>query len=114
MSQNLTNNITYSIDNENLSTWKTARNNPSLALKAAKKNLILAKENNYSLGIAWATGNIGTAHLWLSNYEEALEYTSQARELLHQEKDFEHEADILYNLCVIFYYLGVILLDLKE
>jgi serine phosphatase RsbU (regulator of sigma subunit)/tetratricopeptide (TPR) repeat protein len=104
-----TTNTTYiyqTIDKENLATWKIARNNPSLALANAIKTLKLAEENNYNLGIAWAIGNIGAAEMWQSNYEEALEHTTKARELLHQENDFIHEVDIIYNLCVIFYFLG--------
>ncbi len=99
-------NIHQTIDKENLATWKIARNNPSLALENASKILQLAEENNYALGIAWAIGNIGAAQMWQSNYEEALEHTTKARELLHQEQDFKHEVDIIYNLCVIFYFLG--------
>lgn len=106
MSQTTSHITTTGIDQENLSTWKIARNNPSLALENAKKTLELAKEIDYQLGIAWAIGNIGAAEMWQSNYEAALEYTSTARELLQQEGDHKHEADILYNLCVIFYYLG--------
>jgi len=94
------------IDAENLASWKIARNNPSVALKNATKTLILAEENNYKLGIAWAIGNIGAAQMWLSNYEEALHQTTKSRELLHKKEDFEHEADIVYNICVIFYFLG--------
>jgi tetratricopeptide (TPR) repeat protein len=106
MSQSTTKNITALIDQENLATWKIARNNPSQALIDAKKTLTNAKEIDYKLGIAWAIGNIGAAEMWQSNYEEALEHTTNSRELLLKEEDFKHEADIIYNLCVIFYFLG--------
>jgi serine phosphatase RsbU (regulator of sigma subunit) len=106
LSQTVSKNIISSIDKDNLAVWKIARNNPSEALASAKATLKLAQEHNYSRGIGWAEANIGAAQLWQSNYEEALEHTTTARELLHQEEDFVHETDILYNLCVIFYFLG--------
>ncbi len=79
MSLTKSDNISAAIDAENKSTWKIARNNPSLALEQAKATLEKAKEANYKLGIAWAIGNIGAAEMWQSNYEEALNHTSQAR-----------------------------------
>jgi len=106
VNQSATKNTLELIDQENISTWKIVRNKPAQALKEAKNTLIKAKEANYQHGIAWALGNIGAAEMWQSNYEEALEHTSSARELLQQENDFKHEADIIYNLCVIFYFLG--------
>ncbi|MDF1673747.1 MAG: tetratricopeptide repeat protein [Vicingaceae bacterium] len=106
MNPSSTQNINTLIDQENNSTWKIARNNPSKALEEARITLAKSQEINYDLGTGWALGNIGAAEMWQSNYEEALEYTSKARELLHQEKDYKHEADIIYNLCVIFYFLG--------
>ncbi|MCB0400542.1 MAG: tetratricopeptide repeat protein [Flavobacteriales bacterium] len=106
MSLTILHKITSSIDDENRSTWKIVRNNPSRALSEAHATLSKAKESDYTAGIAWALGNIGAAELWQSNYEEALEHTTSARELLHQAGDLEHEVDMLYNLCVIFYFLG--------
>lgn len=106
MSQVSEKNITTSIDQENLDCWKSARNNPSQALEEAQKTLVLAEKHKYKKGIAWAIGNIGSANLWSSNYEEALVNSSKAKELLHKVEDYEHEVDITYNLCVVFYFLG--------
>lgn len=94
------------IDQSNLEDWKNARNNPSEVLVSARQNLQKAKAANYQKGIAWAEGNIGAAQVWSSNYEEALSHTTKARQLLQKVKDGNHESDILYNLCVIFYFLG--------
>lgn len=98
--------VRTSIDEQNDADWKIARNNPATVLQSATKVLELSRKNNYKKGIARAEGNLGAAHIWLSNYEDALAHTSRARELLHQIKEFKHEADMLYNLCVIFYFLG--------
>ena len=94
------------IDNQNVHNWNFVRENPASVLESARMVLEQAKELNYAKGIAWAEGNIGAASIWASNYEEALEYTARARESLHEVGDFEHEADLLYNMCVIFYFLG--------
>jgi len=94
------------IDRQNKHNWNFVRDNPLSVLESARTTLERAKALNYPKGVAWAEGNIGAAHIWTSNYEEALEYTARAREELHEIGDFEHEADLLYNLCIIFYFLG--------
>lgn len=94
------------IDSQNLENWSSVRDNPATVLQSAFDILTKAKKAEYKKGAAWALGNIGAAHMWMSNYEEALDYTAKAREELSDIKDYEHEADMLYNLCAIFYFLG--------
>lgn len=106
MNPTVSSHTTKQLDQENLTIWKEARNKAAQSLERANNLLDSCTQENYSKGIAWAHGNIGAANLWLSNYEEALEHTMKARDLLRKEEDFEHEVDILYNLCVIFYFLG--------
>ena len=96
----------HEIDRHNLQNWNLVRDNPTSVLESSLALLERAKEIKYTKGIAWAEGNIGAAHIWTSNYEEALEYTARAREGAHKARDFEHEVDLLYNMCVIFYFLG--------
>lgn len=94
------------LDEQNVKDWLIVRDNSSAVLKRAESALALSTEMNHIKGIAWAKGNMGAAHMWMSNYEDALKYTTEAKEALHECKDYHHEADISYNLCVIFYFLG--------
>ena len=94
------------IDKENLSGWEHARGNPKVVIKTATKTLEKAQEIGYDKGIAWATGNLGAAHMWNSNYEEALKFSSKSQELLHACEEYEHESEIYYNLSGIYYFIG--------
>lgn len=94
------------IDSQNLENWNTVRDNPNAVLESASEILELARKQKYAKGVAWAQGNIGAAHMWTSNNETALHLTAKAREALRECEDFKHEADMLYNLCAIFYFLG--------
>lgn len=93
------------LDEQNVDDWHLVRDNPSSVLLRAESALKSSIKLNYKKGIAWAMGNIGAAQMWMSNYEDALKHTAQAKKVLHECKDYHHEADISYNLCAIFYFL---------
>ncbi len=99
-------NNTDVIDQQNLQNWKDVRNDPAGVLESATEILKQAQEINYSKGVAWAEGNVGAANIWLSNYEQALDHSTRARDLLHAAGELEHEVDIIYNLCAIFHFLS--------
>ncbi len=97
---------THLLDEQNVSDWHLVRDNPASVLKHSEDILESAIKLNHTKGIGWAKGNIGAAYMWMSNYEDALNHTIQAKEILSECKDYDHEADISYNLCAVFYFLG--------
>lgn len=97
---------THLLDEQNTHDWYLVRDNPAAILKRAENVLQSSIELKHTRGIGWAKGNIGAAHMWMSNYEDALNLSVQAKEVLRKCGDYEHEADISYNLCAIFYFLG--------
>ncbi|UKN02380.1 GAF domain-containing protein [Paracrocinitomix mangrovi] len=98
--------VIETIDAANLEAWEMVRIEPAKALQIAKENLIRAQDLGYEKGIAWATGNIGAACTWMSEYEDALEYCFEAVDLLKACGEFKQEVQIHYYLSIVFYLLG--------
>ncbi len=93
------------LDQDNIRAWKMVRTNPAQTIQISKDVLEKSINADYKKGIAWATGNIGTANTWMSNYEEALDNCFRAIDLLGEEEEFEQEVNILYTIYVVFYFL---------
>jgi transcriptional regulator with GAF, ATPase, and Fis domain len=98
--------IIESIDASNLAAWNVVRTDPSKTLEIGEKNLAESQRCDYKKGIAWSYGNIGAAHVWLGNYEKALENSFRAIEMLGEVEERQQEVQILYNLSIVFYFLG--------
>lgn len=94
------------IDLANSEAFDMVRANPSETLLMSKESLARAEEIGYQRGIGWALGNIGAAHTWLSNYEEALNFCFKSIENLLEADDFKQASQIEYYVSIIFYYLG--------
>ena len=94
------------IDASNQKAWEQIRVEPQNSLETALHNLVLAQEAGYKNGVAWSNGIIGTAYAWLSEHEKAFEYCFLSIEQLRSCRDKKHEAEVLYTLSLIFYFLA--------
>jgi len=98
--------IIETIDASNLEAWNMFRTNAAKTLELGEKNLAESLRLEYPKGVAWSYGNIGSAYIWLGNYEKALEFSFKAIELLRETEEFKQEVQILYNLSIVFYFIG--------
>jgi serine phosphatase RsbU (regulator of sigma subunit)/putative methionine-R-sulfoxide reductase with GAF domain/Tfp pilus assembly protein PilF len=86
--------------------WSVARSNPSLSFELAEKAKKMSEELEYFKGKSRAIGNMGAAKVWLSELDVALDYLMDSHGFLQQSNDLEYDAQIVYMISVLFYYLG--------
>lgn len=97
---------TEQIDRLNDEAWKINRTNPAEGLLLADDALKRSKEINYKKGTAYALAVKGACNIWPGNYEESLQLSLEAQVLLQELNDKEKEADVLYNIFCVFYFLA--------
>jgi len=102
----LTKEDTIAIDQLNKEAWDIVRTDPSRTLELAQQSLERSQELDYQKGVAYALGNIGAAHTWMSDYESALKNCFDSTELLRALGEKAHEAQIQYYLSIVFYFLA--------
>ena len=69
------------IDELNSKGWDLNRKDPKQAIELANKALDLSEQNDYTNGIAQAKKILGACNIWLSNHEDAVDYSFAAIQL---------------------------------
>ncbi len=106
MNQTIQNEIYKTIDKLNSEGWDLNRKDPKKAIEIARKALLESEINHYPKGIAQSKKTLGACSIWLSNNEEAVDYTFAAMQLFKELNLPEEEAQCNYNLGTNFYYLS--------
>ncbi len=106
MSQTIQNEIFITIDKLNSDGWDLNRKDPKKAIETATIALSESEKVNYLKGIAQSKKTLGACSIWLSNNEEAVDYTFAAMQLFKELELPDEEAQCNYNLGTNFYYLS--------
>lgn len=94
------------IDEENMQSLQLARSQPKIVLEKGFKTLEEAQKANYTKGVGEANAVLGAAHLWLSKYDEALEYCIEAEQILYDFEAYRMLGKNQYTIGTIFFYLS--------
>ena len=94
------------IDLQNNQAWKINRSDPNKCIFEATEVLSLAKNINYTKGIAEAISSIGASHVWLGEYDHAVKNLLEANRIAKQLQFPLLEARIYYHLFCAFYFLS--------
>ena len=84
--------------------YKTQR--PDLAIEYGSVGLELATSLNYTLGIAQIKKEIGSCHIILGNYNEAMQSLLSALDIAEQVKHIKLIADVDLDISTIYHVLG--------
>ncbi len=95
-----------SIDELNSSAWDLNRKDPKKAIELSTKALNQSKLNNYTEGVANALKTLGAANVWISNNNDALNYSFEALQLYKDLDDKKNQAAVNYNLGANFSYIS--------
>ena len=95
--------IKKQIDEMNKEAISLAPKDFQASITLSNKALKLAQKEEYILGESTANHNLGVAHYYNRQNDEAYEYYRQALELLKSSENYERQAATLHNLALIDY-----------
>jgi len=98
--------ISIQLTEWNKKAWEINRSSPKEAIDLATQALSASKitKNERERAISWFI--IGTAQVWLSNYEDSIENIHKAKIYFEKNEDLEYSAKCSYSLGTWYYYLS--------
>ena len=94
------------IDKMNDLAFDQSRDNAATGLQTAREALEASKAINYEKGIADALSGIGACHLWLSEFDLAMENCVKAYSHYERLKLYAKQGKVKYTIGTIFFYLS--------
>ena len=103
---NVINTNTITIDDLNTNAWAINRKDPKKAIELSTAALQQSQTTTYKKGIADALKTLGAANVWISNNNDALNYSFEALQLYKDLDDKKNQAAVNYNLGANFSYIS--------
>ena len=97
---------TLEIDKLNKEAWGINRKDAYKSIELSTLALEKSKKLNYKKGIALALKTLGTANIWISKNEEALNFSFEAISIFKEIDDKANEAETYYYVGASFRYLS--------